>query len=138
MKIDPAGAIRSGPVRRNDKARSNRHGDFAKEISADSGTPAISGSAAVQSVDAVFALQEVDASTSDSRQARARGQALLDQLDRIRLALLEGVLSQEVISDLKQTVGSRRAKVEDPRLAQVLDEIDLRAEVELAKLSRLP
>ena len=36
---------------------------------------------------------------------------------------------------LSQVVQSRREEVDDPRLVEILDEIDLRAQVELAKLS---
>jgi hypothetical protein len=37
--------------------------------------------------------------------------------------------------ELSRLARARRADVDDPRLVEVLDEIELRAEVELAKLS---
>jgi hypothetical protein len=60
---------------------------------------------------------------------------LLDRLDDLRLALLAGGLSPGQISELQRVVMSERALVDDPRLLAVLDQIDLRARVELAKLT---
>jgi len=60
---------------------------------------------------------------------------MLDRLDDIRLGLLTGTVSKERLSELSRLARVRRAEVDDPRLVEVLDEIELRAEVELAKLS---
>jgi hypothetical protein len=60
---------------------------------------------------------------------------MLDRLDEIRLGLLSGAVSKERLVELSRLARARRADVDDPRLVEVLDEIELRAEVELAKLS---
>jgi hypothetical protein len=52
------------------------------------------------------------------------------------LALLAGSLSPGQISELQRVVSTERGLVTDPRLLAVLDEIDLRARVELAKLTQ--
>ncbi len=39
------------------------------------------------------------------------------------------------IAELQRVVASARGTLDDPRLIEVLDEIDLRARVELAKLT---
>jgi hypothetical protein len=75
-----------------------------------------------------------DATTGRSR-ARARGEAMLDRLDEIRLGLLAGAMPKERLVELSRLARVRRGEVDDPRLVEVLDEIELRAEVELAKLS---
>ena len=54
---------------------------------------------------------------------------------KIRHALLSGGLPESRLNALSQVVQSRREEVDDPRLVEILDEIDLRAQVELAKLS---
>jgi hypothetical protein len=46
---------------------------------------------------------------------------------------LTGVISRDKLRKLTQVVSARRGEVTDPRLKEVLDEIDLRAQVELAK-----
>jgi hypothetical protein len=84
----------------------------------------------------LLAVQEVNPDGRKPRRAVQRGKALLDSLDDIRDALLSGVLSGERLADLRDLVAADRESVDDPELAELLDEIDLRAQVELAKLSR--
>ena len=60
---------------------------------------------------------------------------MLDRLDDIRLGLLTGTVSKERLTELSRMARVRRGETDDPRLVEVLDEIELRAEVELAKLS---
>lgn len=89
-------------------------------------------------VDALLLVQAVG--DSMEREARKRlinrGEDILDRLEEIRHGLLVGVIPQDKLADLAQMVRSRREACQDPRLAAVLDEIELRAEVEIAKLSR--
>ncbi len=61
---------------------------------------------------------------------------MLDHLDEIRLGLLMGAISESKLSALMRTVRENRDQVDDPRMAAVLDEIELRAAVELAKLGK--
>ena len=48
--------------------------------------------------------------------------------------MLEGRLSVEAIERLAAQAAAGRAQVRDPRLAEILNDIELRAAVELAKL----
>jgi hypothetical protein len=82
----------------------------------------------------LLALQEVDDSLNGRAKARQRAADILDELDGLRDALLAGTLSRDTIVRLAQLVRSQRPEVSDQRLKDVLDEIELRAEVELAKL----
>jgi hypothetical protein len=65
-----------------------------------------------------------------------RGATLLDRLDELRLGLLAGVLPRERLDELARTARTARETVDDPRLSLILDDIDLRVAVELAKLDR--
>lgn len=67
--------------------------------------------------------------------AVARDSQLLDQLDGLKFGLLTGTLPRNQLSELARLAASHRSKIDDPRLASLLDEIDLRAQVELAKLA---
>jgi hypothetical protein len=84
----------------------------------------------------MLALQEVADATERNRKARERGNAMLDRLEAIRVGLLDGVVSSETIAELGKLVRDRRDGAGDPRLAGLLDEIELRAAVELAKLEQ--
>ena len=92
------------------------------------------GPSGASSVAALIALQEVPDATARRARAVAAGHDLLDRLDELRLALLAGRMSPNRLAALAQSARARREGVADPRLAEVLDEIALRAEVELAKL----
>ena len=68
---------------------------------------------------------------------RQRASDILDRLDELRHGLLMGTLTRRDIEKLAQHVRLRREQVNDPRLTEILDQIELRAEVELAKYSIL-
>jgi hypothetical protein len=68
------------------------------------------------------------------RRSVERGHDILDQLDELRLALIAGAVPRRRLERMVELVAHRRTAVADPRLAAVLDEIDLRARIELAKL----
>jgi hypothetical protein len=95
-----------------------------------------SRAASVGALDALLALQGADSALSEeaAKKAKKRATDLLDLLDKIRAGLLSGELPQGTLQQLAQTIASQREKAVDPRLVEILDEIDLRAQVELAKL----
>ncbi|HEX2114005.1 MAG TPA: flagellar assembly protein FliX [Alphaproteobacteria bacterium] len=135
MKIDPTGSARgAGSVRRTDRAGATRSGDFARHLDSPGASAGVNGSNPVSTVNALLSLQEVDDSLSGRARARQRAADILDQLDALRDGLLAGVLPREAIVRLAHLVRSHRPEVTDQRLKDVLDEIELRAEVELAKL----
>ena len=81
----------------------------------------------------ILVAQEVDEAVVRRRQARRRAEALLDLLEDLRRDILLGGVQHWRLADLARLVESERAVVDDPGLAAVLEEIDLRAQVELAK-----
>lgn len=91
----------------------------------------------ISGVDALLLVQQMD--DAGEREARRRlvrrGEELLDGLEDLRHGLLMGEVPKEKMMALAQSVRSRRETCGDPRLGAVLDEIELRVEVELAKLS---
>lgn len=138
MKISENGPVRSQPIRRPGRTGNGKATEFAHHLSSgdDDQTPAsapVTGAASVGSVDSLLSLQEVgDAATGRSK-GMQRASDLLDHLDEIRYGLLIGGLSRASLQDLARSVREQRAMIGDPRLAEVLDEIELRAAVELAK-----
>lgn len=63
-----------------------------------------------------------------------RANDLLDRLNELRLALLAGAIPASRLQALREALAARREAGCDPALAAVMDEIELRAAVELAKL----
>ncbi len=101
-----------------------------RESAAATRAGALSG---VSSLDALLALQEVDGPLERRRRAVRRGGRILDVLDEVKLALLDGGAGQGSLSRLMDAVRMERGQTEDPGLEGVLDEIETRAAVELAK-----
>lgn len=91
------------------------------------------GVQAAQPMDGLLALQEVPDPLKGKKKAVRRANDMLDLLEEIRIDLLAGVLPNNRLSSLLTLVRAQRDTVHDPRLAHVLDEIELRARVELAK-----
>lgn len=136
MRIDGNLPIRPAAARRDSRSGSSFATDFTAPTSGEAPVASTGAARTLSPVDGLFALQEVaDDAGSRRRRAVQRGSAILDRLDDLRLGLLSGRMSASQISDLTRLVAIERAQIDDPRLQAVLDEIDLRAQVELAKLA---
>jgi len=93
--------------------------------------------AATSSIDALLALQAVEDPLLGRRKAVRRGTALLDTLEQIKADLLVGQVSEGRLNQLMVRIGQARER-NLPGLDGVLDDIELRARVELAKFGRYP
>ncbi len=119
-------------------ARRSAAGSFS--LPQEDATVAPAGTAGVRTVggiDALMALQGVGAvETPEERRRRAvkRGNTALDVLDEMKLGLLSGRLDPAMLLRLKTAAAGLKDLSGDPRVDQVLAEIDLRVEVELAKV----
>ncbi|MCZ6743947.1 MAG: flagellar assembly protein FliX [Alphaproteobacteria bacterium] len=139
MKITQNEPIRSTSIRRSGKSSAGRSGQFTDHlVTGEAGAPTgnSNSSTPVSAVDSLLVLQEVPDATSGTSRAKLRAQDLLDQLDEVRHGLLAGALSRRMLDRLARIARSERQSVDDPRLRELLDEIELRAAVELAKYSR--
>ena len=101
------------------------------------GKGGVSGAGSVAPLDAILALQGMDGVNNEenTKRAKKRGVEMLDMLDQIRIDLLTGGVPQNRLDNLQRMINSQRDEVMDPHLRAVLDEIDLRVQVELAKFS---
>ena len=94
----------------------------------------VSNVAGIMGVEALLALQDVGTPTERKRRAVGRAGRILDVLDEIKVALLDGDLSGTDLDRLRRAVREERAGTDDPKLEAVLEEIELRAAVEVATL----
>jgi hypothetical protein len=88
------------------------------------------------SVSTLLSAQEVGNPLEERRQAIARGEDLLDHLDALRHGLLIGAFPPEKLDNLLNLVRQQQSRVTDPRLSEILGDIEVRAAVELAKLGK--
>jgi len=100
----------------------------ARAASATSGTRNIGG------IDALLALQGVEEPAERRRKAVKRGRSALDALDALKLGLLSGTFDTSALARLKSVTAGLVEPSGDPALDAVLAEIELRAQVELAKI----
>jgi len=139
MKIEGPNPLRGGAIRKSKVGKAAEKGGFAGAMDVTDDTvpspSGVTGAGPIQSVDSLLALQGSDDDADRLGRARARGEALLDRLDMLRTDILEGRIPRQRLDELGSLVRSQRAVVDDPRLTGVLDEIELRVEVELAKLA---
>ena len=142
MKIVSSSRVRSASVGARIKTRkAKKISGFSEHLDAqEDSTAPIALVGPTQSVDAVVALQGVGDATSGGANARARqwGNNTLDQLERIRMDLLVGAVPKERLIGLARMVSERREYAADQRLNDLLDDIDLRVRVEIAKLEPRP
>lgn len=136
MKIEGPGALKGGAPTKRRTTASGGTGGFDRmlvEGEAPAGAAGPSGPAPVPLIDPLLALQEVADEEQKRRAATERGNRLLERLERLRDGLIIGQIEPGELRRLADLVAAERSLVADPMLAALLDEIELRAHVELAK-----
>ncbi|MDA0966595.1 MAG: flagellar assembly protein FliX [Proteobacteria bacterium] len=107
------------------------HLSQSSEANVASPSSSVSG---VMQLDSLLALQEVGDEPSSRKRQIQHGFNIVEHLDQIRIGLLEGKISQSVLNNLDDLINSWREADTDNQLKELIDEIELRAAVELAKL----
>ena len=136
MKIEgPSGPSSTGAAR---GAGRTAAGGFslsgAGEAAESAEAQRMAGLEGVMTVSALLALQGVEDPLHRRKRAMGRASRLLDILDDLKVAMLEGRASPSTLDNLARAVREQREDTDDPRLNDVLMQIETRAAVELAKL----
>ena len=92
------------------------------------------GPRSIGGIDALIALQGIGDPTERRRRALARGRTALDALDELKIGLLSGTLDPATLERLRSAASGLKDGSGDSRLDGVLSEIELRVEVEIAKM----
>lgn len=143
MKISKVGSPKDAAGVKKKKAAAEG-GAFAESLRGAVGAGEVEDAHAVEptanvgTVDSILSVQEVPDSVDRRSRGllRQHGEDLLDRLDELRLAILAGAIPKERLTELAQRLRQKRQQSDDPKLNEILDEIELRAEVEVAKLTR--
>lgn len=136
MKIGAGRQIGQTSGKRASSARGTGSGFAVDATEGGRGLAGLSAASSLAAVDSLLALQEtggLEDSTSSPRRAMARGEQMLDILDDIKLSILSGQVPEAKLTRLLHVVEGHQSQVRDPALADILDHIELRARVELAK-----
>ncbi|MDR3423920.1 MAG: flagellar assembly protein FliX [Alphaproteobacteria bacterium] len=133
-KIDGLGGVRTTqPMKRAGKSGGSSAASFANQLDEGEETSATGSLASANAISGILGVQEVDDALAHASRGKMRAEEILNRLEDLRMELLSGGISRERLMQLTRIVGARKAQIKDPRLAEILDEIDLRAQVELAK-----
>jgi hypothetical protein len=136
MRIEWTPPVQRSAARRDDKTDAGASEKFASALQDEPPAPAATAPPKLNPLDALLSIQELPDALTGRRRALQRGSSLLDRLEELRLGLLAGIVPRERLRQLAELAQSVRDGVDDPRLAELLDQIDLRVAVELAKLDQ--
>lgn len=136
MRVDNT-ARANGLTARSGVNRSGSNGFFVNDEPQAARVASAQPTVAASSIDALLALQAVDDPLLGRRKAIRRGTALLDTLEQVKADLLIGQVSEGRLNQLMALIGQARERNQSG-LDDVLDDIELRVRVELAKFGRYP
>lgn len=108
---------------------------YLKETMKPASAP-VGGSSSISVADAIFAAQMVEGEEEKEikRKLIKKASTLLEKLEEIRDGLLNGYISKDKLIEISRFVKERKFDSSDENLMELLGEIELRVEVELAKL----
>jgi hypothetical protein len=135
MEIKGPGRIETAAIRR--KTTASTGGGFTVSDAAETHGGIVAGPGPIAALDSILMLQGMDDSTEGRSKGQAHGEQLLNLLDKVRDGLLAGGIPRSTLNKLAAAVTRRHDAFSDPKLQDVLDQIELRAHVELAKLEQL-
>lgn len=134
MKIEgPKGPAAAG---KTDKAKKTGAVGtaFSDYLSTDEvGQTAAPAATAAVSMYAALAAAEYGTEREERRRAITHADDLLNDLEDLQMGLLLGSYTKKQLHNLASRLQQTRATVQDPQLLSLLDDIELRAAVELAK-----
>jgi hypothetical protein len=141
MKVSKTGPVKGPDGARKAKKAAGDDGGFADALRGVSGADATEhaqATGAVGPVSSILAAQQ----TADATDHKSRGlmmnygNDLLDRLEQIRVSILSGTVSKDRLQDMARRLRERKSGSDDPRLDELISEVELRVEVEIAKLTR--
>jgi hypothetical protein len=118
--------------------RSTASGFSVSQEAAPRSPASAGGPRSVGGIEALIALQgvqEVEDPVERRKRAVKRGRAALDVLDELKIGLLGGALSTATLGKLREAAAHLKLGSGQAELDGVLAEIELRVEVELAKMA---
>jgi hypothetical protein len=137
MKISGSGRITSKTIKKTGAKQASDGTGFSSALSGPqdlSQATNVGGTSPLATVDTLLSLQEVPDSTTGRSKGLNRANEMLDLLEEVRKGLLLGAIPVGNLRSLASLARSQKSNVQDQQLNEILEEIELRAEVELAKL----
>ena len=134
MKVDQTRRNSLAGVKRSSGSRGVASSDFDSLLISEQKIDDVATTNRISSVDAVVALQEITGDNTDERGAKNRANLILDKLEDIRMGLLMGQIPKSNLEELSKILILARENSIDSNLLEIIEDIELRAKIELAKL----
>lgn len=137
-KISGYGPIKPGSTVKNRSGVSgaSSFADLLATAGADDagGISPLSDVNAAASIAGMLSLQEVSEEEVRRKKMLKRGNDMLDMLENLRRRLIDGLVPAHMLRELNNQLSVQKQNISDPTLQSLLDDIELRVAVELAKL----
>ena len=134
MKVDQTRRNSLASVKSSSGNRGVESSDFDSLLISEQKIDAVAATNRISSVDAVVGLQEITGDNTDERGAKNRANLILDKLEDIRMGLLLGQIPKTNLEELSKILILTRENSIDSNLLEIIEDIELRAKIELAKL----
>ncbi|WP_321391699.1 flagellar assembly protein FliX [Emcibacter sp.] len=138
MEIKGPGKISTPGVSPKKQKKGVDKGAFSEALSTDETTSGagISGTTPLTAVNSLLSLQEADTATDGRSKGLMRAEDLVAHLEAIQNGLLLGYIPTQKLQEISRVVEKQRDQFDDENLNEILDDIELRVKVELAKLGK--
>ena len=142
MRIDskPPIAKTTAKMRTSRARRPQGSSDFSESIgSTNAGGDSVVATEQIVPLDSLLSVQQIDSQNLHDGQrnwVRRWGNEILEHLSQLREGLLTGNMPPERLARLQHSLDQRKQDITDQHLRQIVDEIELRARIEIAKIAR--
>ena len=134
MKVDQTRRNSLPGVKPSSGSRGVKSSNFDSLLISEQKIDPVASTNRISSVDAVVAMQEITADNKDETRAKNRASLILDKLEDIRMGLLLGQIPKSNLEELSKILKVARENSVDSNLLEIIDDVELRAKIELAKL----
>jgi MoaA/NifB/PqqE/SkfB family radical SAM enzyme len=134
MKVDQTRRNSLPGVKPSSGSRGVKSSNFDSLLISEQKIDPVASTNRISSVDAVVGMQEITDDTKDERGAKNRANLILNKLEDIRMGLLLGEIPKSNLEELSKVLEVARENSVDSKLLEIIDDIELRAKIELAKL----
>ena len=137
MKISGSEPIKpAGGTKRTSSSSSAGGVRFADLLAGaqEASAPHVSDVGATAAVSNLLAMQEITEEEVRRKKLLQQGRNIVDVLENLRHQLLIGAVPMHTLRDLARNLAIQKQQVTDPKLMELMADIELRAAVELAKL----
>ncbi len=137
MKVDQTRRSSVSKVKTSRGGAAVQDGHFNNLLTSEQKVDVIASPNRISAMDSIVSVQEVSDDDGGDSGTKKRAHQILDRLEDVRMGLLMGQIPKSDLMALSDILTVAREKVVDSSLLELLDDIELRAKIELAKLDAI-